>query len=163
MNLFLTSIFPLEVCLAETYILNPKLQRFNKLCVVILERSFLSEGYFVLHRTFGNVWTNRGRGILLASSGWRPRILLNIFQCVGQPDHKEFSGVQSLSHVRLCDPTDCSTPGLPIHHQLSEFTQTHVHWVSDAIQPSHPLASPSPHTFNILQHQGLFKWVSSSH
>ena len=53
--------------------------------------------------------------------------------------------------------------GLPVHHQLSEFTQTHVHWVSDAIQPSHPLLSPSPSTLNLSQHQGLFQWVSSSH
>ena len=57
---------------------------------------------------------------------------------------------------------DCSTPGLPVHHQLPEFTQTHVHWVSDAIQPSHPLLPPSP-AFNLSQHQGLFQWVSSSH
>ena len=55
------------------------------------------------------------------------------------------------------------TPGLPVHHQLPEFTQTHVHWVSDAIQPSHPLSSPSPPAFNLSQHQGLFQWVSSSH
>ena len=58
---------------------------------------------------------------------------------------------------------DCSTPGLPVHHQLPEFTQTHVCWVSDAIQPSHPLSSPSPPTSNLSQHQGLFKLVSSSH
>ena len=58
---------------------------------------------------------------------------------------------------------DCSTPGLPVHHQLPELTQTHVHWVGDAIQPSHPLSSPSPSAFNLSQHQGLFKWVSSSH
>ena len=55
-----------------------------------------------------------------------------------------------------------STPGLPIHHQLPEFTQTHVHWVSDAIQLSHPLSSPFPPAFDLSQHQGLFKWVSSS-
>ena len=70
--------------------------------------------------------------------------------------------VQSLSCVWLCNPMDCCTPGLPVHHQLLEFTQTHVHWVSDAIQPSHPLLSPSP-TFNLSQHQELFQWVSSSH
>ena len=58
---------------------------------------------------------------------------------------------------------DCSTPGLPVHHQLPELTKTHVHWVGDAIQPSHPLSSPSPPTFNLSQHQGLFKWVSSLH
>ena len=63
----------------------------------------------------------------------------------------------------LCDPMDCSTPGLLVHHQLLEFTQTHVHWVSDAIQPSHPLSSPSPPAFDLSQHQGLFQWVSSLH
>ena len=63
----------------------------------------------------------------------------------------------------LHDPMNCSRPGLPVHHQLPEFTQTDVHWVGDAIQPSHPLLSPSPPTFNLSQHQGLFKWVSSSH
>ena len=75
----------------------------------------------------------------------------------------QFSSVQSLSCVWLCDPMSCSTPGLPVHHQLPEITQTHVHWVSDVIQPSHPLSSPSPPAFNLSQHQGLFKWVSSSH
>ena len=63
----------------------------------------------------------------------------------------------------LCDPMDCSTPGLPVHHQLPEFTQTHVHRVGDAIQPSHPLSSPSLSAFNLSQHQDLFQWVSSSH
>ena len=63
----------------------------------------------------------------------------------------------------LCDPIDCNTPGLPVHHQLPEFTQTHVDWVGDAIQPSHPRLSPSSPAFNLSQHQGLFQWVSSSH
>ena len=63
----------------------------------------------------------------------------------------------------LCDPVEHSTPGFPVHHQLLELVQTHVHWVSDAIQPSHPLSSPSPPTFNLSQHQGLFQWVSFSH
>ena len=67
----------------------------------------------------------------------------------------------SQSHLTLCNPMDSSTPGLPDHHQLLEFTQTHVHWVSDAIQLSHPLSSPS--AFNLSQHQGLFQWVSSLH
>ena len=57
----------------------------------------------------------------------------------------------------LCNPMDCSTPDLPVHHQLPEFTQTHVHRVSDVIQPSHPLSSPSSHKFNLSQHQGLFQ------
>ena len=63
----------------------------------------------------------------------------------------------------LCNPMDCSTPGFPVHHQHPEFTQIHVHWVSDAIHPSHPVSSPSPPIFILSQHQGLFKWVSSSH
>ena len=66
--------------------------------------------------------------------------------------------VQSLSHVQLLNH---SIPGLPVHHQLPEFTQTHVHWVSDAIQTSHPLSSPY-RAFNLSQHRGLFQWVSSS-
>ena len=67
------------------------------------------------------------------------------------------------SYLTLCDPMNRSTPGLPVHHQLPESTQTHVHWVGDATQPSHPLSSPSPPALNLSQHQGLFKWVSSPH
>ena len=63
----------------------------------------------------------------------------------------------------LCYPMNHSTPGLPVHHQLLELAQTHVHCVGDAIQPSHPLSSPSPPAFNLSQHQGHFKWVSSLH
>ena len=65
--------------------------------------------------------------------------------------------------LTLFDPMDCSAPGLPVHHQLSELAQTQIHRVSDAIQPSHPLSSPSPPTFNLSQHQGLFQRVSSLH
>ena len=72
----------------------------------------------------------------------------------------QFSSITQ-SCLTLCNPMNCSTPGLPIHHQLPEFTQTHVHWVSDAIRPSHPLSSPSPPAFSLSQHQGLFRWVSS--
>ena len=67
------------------------------------------------------------------------------------------------SCLTLCDPMDCSMPGLPVHHQLPGFTQTHVHWIGDAIQPSHSLSSPSPPAFNLSQHQGHFQGVSSSH
>ena len=63
----------------------------------------------------------------------------------------------------LCHPMDCSMPGFPVHHQLPESTQTHVHQVNDAIQPSHPLSSPSPPALNLSQHQGLFQWLGSSH
>ena len=65
--------------------------------------------------------------------------------------------------VRVCYPMDCSTPGFPILHHLLQFAQTHVHWVSDAIQPSHLLSPPSPPAFSLSQHQGLFQWVGSSH
>ena len=74
----------------------------------------------------------------------------------------QFSSVAQLC-LTLCDPMDCRMPGLLVHHQLLEFTQTHVHWVGDAIQLFHPLSSPSPPAFYLSQHQGLFKWVSSSH
>ena len=63
----------------------------------------------------------------------------------------------------LCNPMDCSRPGIPVHHQLLELTQTYIHGVDDAIQSSHPLSSPSPLAFNLSQHQGLFKWVRFSH
>ena len=90
----------------------------------------------------------------------------------GQPlwgsDSKTQSVSQSVSSVAqscptLCDPTNRSTPGLPVHHQLPEFTQTHAHLVGDATQPSHPLLSPSPPAPNPSQHQGLFQRVTSSH
>ena len=71
----------------------------------------------------------------------------------------QFSSVQELSHVW---PMDCSTPDFPVHHQLPKPTQTHGHGVSDAIQPSHPLSSPSSPTLNLSQHQDLFQWVGSS-
>ena len=74
----------------------------------------------------------------------------------------QFSSVTQLC-ATLCNPMDCSTSGFPVHHQLLELAHTHVHWVGDAIQPSHPLSSPSPPAFSLSQHQGLFQGVSSSH
>ena len=74
----------------------------------------------------------------------------------------QFSSVTQ-SYLTLYDPMDCSMPGFPVHHQLPELAQTHVHWVSDDIQPSHPLLSLPPPVFNFSQHQGLFQWVSSLH
>ena len=73
--------------------------------------------------------------------------------------HTHKSLVQLLSHVRLCDPMDCSMLGFPVLHYLQEFGQTHVHWVSEAIQPSHPLSPPDP-ALNLSQHPGLCQWVS---
>ena len=76
--------------------------------------------------------------------------------------NSQFSSVAQ-SCLTICDPMNRSTPGLPGHHHLPEFTQTHVHWVSDAIQPSHPLLSPSPPAPNPSQHQSLSQWINSLH
>jgi len=90
-----------------------------------------------------------------------PRISRNGYQTQGKLFSVQFSSVTQLC-LTLCDPMDCSLPGFPVHHQLLELAQTHVHWIGDIIQPSHPLSTPSP-AFNLSQHQGLFQWVSSSH
>ena len=92
-------------------------------------------------------WALKGQGVTVRSSN------VNTLQ---------FSSVAQLCPT-LRDPMDCSRPGFPVHYQLPELAQTHVHWVGDTIQPSHPLSSPFPPAFNLSQHQGLFKWVSSSH
>ena len=81
---------------------------------------------------------------------------------------RHWIGIHTVSSVSqlcltLCDPMDLSTPGFTVHHQLPELAQIHVHRVSDALQPSHPLSSPSPPAFNLSQHQGLFQGVSASH
>ena len=85
-----------------------------------------------------------------------------VYWCVSSISSVQFSSV-SLSCLTLCDPPGHDVPGFPVHHQLLRSTQTHVHWVSDAIRPSHPLSSPSPPPLNLSQHQDLFQWVSSSH
>ena len=86
---------------------------------------------------------------------------------VGSTTSTFFSSVQfgsvTQSCLTLCNPMDYSTPGFPAHHQLPELTQTHVHRVGDAIQPSYPLLSTSLPAFNLSKHQGLFQWVTSSH
>ena len=103
-------------------------------------------------RDLRNLWS---LNIIRHSSNLRGTILHNI------------SSVQFISVTQLCptlcDPMNPSTPGLPVHHQPPEFTQTHVHRVGYAIQPSHPLSFPSPAAPNASQHQGLFQWVNSSH
>ena len=110
--------------------------------------SFLRNLHTIVHNDFTNlISTNNVQGFPF------PYILDN--SCSVQ-----FSSVTQ-SCLTLCDPIDCSMPGLPVHH-LPESTQTHVHWVGDAIQPPHPLSSPSPPAFNHSQHQGLFQLVSSS-
>ena len=84
------------------------------------------------------------------------------FLFLSSPLPLQFSSVTQ-SYLTLWDPMNHSTPGLPVHHQLPEFTQTHAHQIGDAIQPSHPLSAPSPPAPNPSQHQGLFQWVNSSH
>ena len=91
--------------------------------------------------------------LIVPWSFWWPAPILMLSQ---------FSSVAQ-SCPTLCDPMNCSMPGLPVHHQLPEFTQIHVHRVGDAIQPSHPLSSPSPPAPNPSHHQSLFQWVNSSH
>ena len=87
---------------------------------------------------------------------------LSLHACKCTATSVHFSSVAQ-SGPTLCDSMNPSTPGLPVHHQLPEFTQTHVHRVSDAIEPSHPLSSPSPPAPNLSQHESLFQWVNSSH
>ena len=100
----------------------------------------------------------------ISSSGIPFSSCLQTFPAPGSFQMSQFCIIQfSLSCPTLCNPMDCRTPGFPVHHQLLELAQTHVNWVSDAIQPSHPLLSPSPPTFNLTQYQGLFQWVSSSY
>ena len=89
-------------------------------------------------------------GFITTSTAWEALISCQ-FSSVAQPC------------PNLCNPMDCGTPGFPVHHQLPELTQLLVHRVGDAIQPSHPLSSPSPPTFNLSQHQRVFQKVSSSH
>ena len=110
-----------------------------------------------------------GQRSLAGCSPWVTKSQTQLSTCARTHTHThththQFSQFSSFAQLCLilCDPMDCNMPGLPVHHQLLEFTQTHVHWVGDAIQPSHPLSSPSPLTFNLSQHQGLFQWVSSS-
>ena len=105
----------------------------------------LRKGGRVYHKLTSSL-NKRGRGDVTP--------VLEPYICTLRFSSVQFSSVTQ-SFLTLCDPMDCSTAGLPVHHQLPEFTQTHVHWVSDAIQPSHPLSSPSLPTFNLSPHQGL--------
>ena len=101
------------------------------------------------------------QGLEMVSFSFSPRAV-HLIGAVSWSVLVQFSSVTQ-SYPTLCHPMDCSMPGLPVHHQLPESTQTHVYWVGDAIQPSHPLLSPSSPALNHSQHQGLFQWVNSSH
>ena len=106
-------------------------------------------------------WIKGNYVILLATYIFK--ICVIIYNCEGQASYKLIFSSVTQSCPTFCNPMDCSTPVFPVHHQLPELTQTHVHWVNDAIQQSHPLSSPSPPAFNLSQHLGLFQCVSSSH
>ena len=131
------------------------------------------------HSKVGKVWCSHPHKLLLAlpstlttSSVSQSRNELSLNAPLFWPSWLNLEAYSSLlehqfcsvtqSFPTLCDPMDCSMPGLPIHHQHLEIAQIYVHWVGDAIQPSHPLSSPSP-AFNFSQHQSLFQSVSSSH
>ena len=113
------------------------------------------------------VWRSKGR-YSLEMNIWKsypgPVYLLGMARHISAPILSGLSSVQLLSHVRLfAAPMDWSTPDFPVPHQIPELAQTLVHWVSDAIQPSHPLSSPSLPALNLSQHQGLFQEVNSLH
>ena len=112
--------------------------------------------HFLLQGTFPTQGSNPR---LLCLLNWQEDFLL-----LAPPGKSiyPFSSVAELCPT-LCNPMDCSTPAFPVHHQLLELAQTHVHRVGDGIQPTHPLSFPSPSAFNLSQHQGLSQWVSSSH
>ena len=116
-----------------------------------------------LDRSLNKLWETLREVQALSTQGWflKPEQRVDLSQ-TWESEKNQLSSITQ-SYPTLCDPMDCSTPGLPVYHQLPELTQTHVHQVSDAIQPSHPLSSPSPPAFNLSQHQGLFQWVSSSY
>ena len=108
------------------------------------------------------MWWGRDAEWVKRSGVGNAKVALGRVQSRHMADSVQFSSV-SQSCLTLCDPMNHSTPGFSVHHQLPEFTQTHVDWVSDAIQTSHPLLSTSPPALNLSQHQGLFKWVNSLH
>ena len=131
------------------------------LFIVMLSKAHLTS----LSRMSGSRWvitpswiSGSWRSFLYSSSVYSYHLFLISSASV------QFSSVSSVTQScpTLCDPMNRSMPGLPVHHKLLEFTQTHVHWVGDAIQLSYPLSSPSP-ILNLSQHQSLFQWVSSSH
>ena len=128
--------------------------------MVKLECSCITDGNIKWYTCFGkDFWKGVNQKVNGCNSNahqWMDK------QNVVYPYSRIFSLVTQ-SCPTLCDPMNHSTPGLPVHHQLPEFTQTHVHRVGDTIQPSHPLLSPSPPAPNPSQHQGLFQWVNSSH
>ena len=135
-NIHIQVFAPTFLFVLSGYLWVEWLGQLVNLCLTFKETTISQSGCAVLH--------------LISNVPISPTLVIVQFSSVAQ------------SCPTLCDPMNHSTPGLPVHHQLPESTQTHVHWVGDAIQPSHPLSSPSPPALNLSQHQGLFQWVSSS-
>ena len=133
--------------------------RTQKIMRMILVSSLLAISEYSVGNMVEHVFkqADRWRILIFSSKTWKLSSLNT-----GGGSSVQFSSVAQ-SCLTLCDPMNCSTPGLSVYHQLPEFTQTHVHRVSDVIQPSHPLSSSSPPTPNPSQHQGLLQWVNSSH
>ena len=139
--LFYLTFLPTVHKLSSFSLASPTLAIFWVLCVVVvccLVFSHLNEGECILFIATCSIFIFHEYNTLTL------RILV------------QFSSITQSCPI-FCNPKDCSMPGLPVHHQLPEFTQTHVHWFGDAIQPSHPLSSPSSPAFNLSQHQGLFQ------
>ena len=134
------------IVLAHSHCLGSNSSRLGDLNLLIVTESTISNCYFILNLN----------PIQLHFTG------ISELEFMVMDLKSVQSSSVALSCPILCSPMDCSTPGFPVHHLLLELTQTHVHQVGDAIQPSHPLSSPSPPAFNLSQHQGLFQWVSSS-
>ena len=107
-------------------------------------------------RSCGNCNSHRQGAWLCAPGDFVDKKIVNQQALLSLQAVSQLSSVAQ-SRLTICDPMESSTPGLPVHHQLPQFTQTHVHRVGDAIQPSHPLSSPSPPALNLSQHQGLFR------
>ena len=133
---------------------NNKLRSRKETALVWCEQSTLQKNYIISNYipcSFERSWEKSYQSI---SNGYWPKA-----------ENTASDQIRSVPQLclTLCDAMNHSTPGLPVHHQLPEFTQTHIHRVSDAIQPSHPLSSPSPLAPNPSQHQSLFQWVNSSH
>ena len=135
------------------------------------ERTTSAAIFCIIRQCSSNI-SKRTENVILRGSGNLGFVLLSPYSlektsCSKKSRQSGISEYQLSSVTQscptLCNPMNCSMSGLPVHHQLQELSQTHVHWVGDVIQPPHPLSSPSPPTLNLSQHQGLIQWVSSLH
>ena len=138
-----------------------KYMALNHICLHLCEEMDVEHTFLLLNTEVR--WISKGVSLPSVFELWDllQEFLLEI-------NHWQYTAVTQFSSVAqscptLCDPMDCSMPGFLVLHQLPELDQTNVHRFGDAIKPSHPLSSPSPPTFNLSQHQGLFQWVSSLH